>query len=233
MARSFRFPTVRSAAAALTVTMVAVSVLAAFLAPLARALLFSPLAVREDLALWQPVTYALVAASPGSVIFGGLILYSIGGSLEQAWGPVRLLRFAFGVPAGAALLTLALSFLWPALGLHSWPGSHVMSGALWVAYGLWYSRQQLSFWGVPVTGNVFALLGVGFVFLNAAYGGVGLVVPDAFAMALTWLLMRGWSPMNLWVRFRSWQLQRELGKRGVNLRVVEGGRKSDRDQYLN
>ncbi len=44
-----------------------------------------------------------------------------------------------------------------------------MGRALWVAYGLSFGRRQTNFWGLPVSGNVFALIGVGFVFLNGAF----------------------------------------------------------------
>lgn len=110
-----------------------------------------------------------------------------------------------------------------------------MTGALWVAYGLHIGRGPANFWGVPTTGNVLALIGVGFVFLNAAFAGLSTVIPSAFALLFTFLYTRGFRPSELWTRFRSWQLQRELNKRSAHLRSIDGGQRNvgrDSDKYL-
>lgn len=230
-----RLPSVRSAAAALAIGVIAVSVLAAVVRPLQLVLGLAPEAVTDRFFLWQVVSYAFLEVSPVGVIFGALITWSLGGALEAMWGRRRFLTFTFGVVALAALATVGLSLLAPALVAPLYPGGMVMTGALWVAYGLHLGRAQANFWGFPTTGNVLALIGAGFVFLNAAFGGLSMVIPEAFALLFTFLASRGVRPGLWWTRFRGWQLERDLKKRSRHLRSIDGGRRSGgagSDKYL-
>jgi hypothetical protein len=110
----------------------------------------------------------------------------------------------------------------------------VLGTALWVAYGLSYGQAQVNFWGLPVTGNVFALIGAGFVLLNGAYGGWAMVIPDLVCIGLTVAYVKGASPRLLWLRFTSWRLQRQLKGRSGHLRVVTKDRNigGGSDNYL-
>jgi membrane associated rhomboid family serine protease len=234
---SFRLPSVQSAAAALAVALVATSVLVAVFRGLAPYLLLVPELVVSRFYVWELVTYGLLETSPMGVIFGAIILWSLGGALEARWGQRRFLLFSAGIVAAAGAATVALSLVVPALVVEGYPGGTVLTGSLWVAYGLLVGRSQTNFWGLPLTGNLLALIGAGFVFLSAAFGGIRNVIPDVFALTFTWLVVRGYSPGRLWTRLRSWQLERELKRRSGHLRSVEGGRRSsgpnDRDQFLN
>lgn len=220
----------------LAVALVVVSVVVAiFQQPLGLYVPLIPAAVVGSLFLWQPLTYCFVEASPTGVIFGGIILWSIGGVLEHSWGRRRLLTFALGVTVLAGVMTVLLALVWPALLARPFVGGGAMAGSLWVAYGLANGPRQINFWGLPVTGNVFALIGAGFIFLNAAFGGLAAVVPDAFALLFTFLASRGVSPGPLWTRFRSWSLERSLKRRASHLQVIAGEKRnmpSDSDRYL-
>lgn len=235
MARlGFRFPTIRSTAGAMAIALIAVSVLVAIVKPLQVLLPLWPEAVLRGF-VWQLVTYGFVEVSPMGVIFGALITWSIGTGLEQQWGRKRFLWFTFGVISLGAVFTVLLSLVLPDLVRSGYPGGTVLTGSLWVAYGLQIGRGQTNFWGAPVTGNVLALIGVGFVFLNAAFAGLSHVIPEAFALLATFLYMRGARPSELMVRFRSWQLERDLKKRSSHLRGIDGGRRNvggDSDKYL-
>jgi len=233
---SFNLPSVRSASAGLAVALVATSVAVALFSPLGGFLLLVPGLVVHSLFVWQLVTYALVETSPMGVIFGALIVWSIGGLLEARWGPRRFLTFAGGIAATSAAATVVLSLLVPSVVASAYPGGNVLTGSLWVAYGLLVGRSQTNFWGLPVTGNVLALIGAGFVVLGAAFGGLSAFIPDVFALAFTFLVIRGYSPTRLWTRLRSWQLEKDLRRRSAHLKAVEGGRRApprDRDQFLN
>ena len=104
-----------------------------------------------------------------------------------------------------------------------------MGSALWVAYGLSFAGAEVNFWGIPLTGNSFALVGVGFVVLQAAFSSWVSVVPDAFALALTFGYMRGGSPHVLVLRFQHWRLQRQLKGRAKHLKLVAKDRNMPRD----
>ena len=94
------------------------------------------------------------------------------------------------------------------------------AGALWVAYGFSHGSRQTNFWGMPVSGNAFAGIGILFVVLNAVLHSWEQVVPDAFAIALTFGYVRYGSPSDAWLRFRGALLQRKLKRRGKHLKVV-------------
>ena len=62
-----------------------------------------------------------------------------------------------------------------------------------------------------------------------------LLFPEAFGLLFTFFYMRGAQPSQLWTRFRSWQLDRDLKKRSAHLKGIDGGRRNvggDSDKYL-
>jgi membrane associated rhomboid family serine protease len=192
-------------------------------------LILVPGLVFKSYAFWQPVTYAFIETSPMGVIFGALIAWSIGGALEQTWGPRRLVGFAIGVTVLAGLCTLALSYPVGALWARPFAGGTVMTSALWVAYGLSFGQRQTNFWGMPVTGNVLALIGVGFVFLNGAFQSWLGIIPEVFALGLTFLYLKVGTPRLLWLRFTSWRLHRQLKSRSKHLTLLSDERNTPRD----
>jgi membrane associated rhomboid family serine protease len=199
-------------------------------------LVLVPAAVVERLHLWQPVSYVFVAQDLIGLIFGVLITWQLGGALEMTWGPRRLLVFAVGTTVIAGVLTVLAGLAVPRIWSLPFGGGTVMTTALWIAYGLSMGRGQTNFWGIPLTGNTLALIGVAFIVLGGVYGGFYGVLPDVFGAALTWGYVRGGRPRVLWLRFQSWRLQRQLRGRSKHLRVVgrDGqGTPNGSDRYLN
>lgn len=231
---NFRMPSIRSAAGAMAIGVVVTSLLAAIFKPLSTFVLLVPeLVVRGY--VWQLFSYAFVEVTPMGVIFGALILWNLGGAVESQWGRKRFVWFSLGVTALAGACTVLLSLLIPSLVRQGYPGGMVLTGSLWVAYGLQIGTRQTNFWGAPVSGNLLAIIGAGFVFLNAAFSGISTVIPDAFGLLFTFLYMRGAQPSRWWLRFRSWQLDRDLKKRSAHLKGIDGGRRNvggDSDKYL-
>ncbi|MGZ5959423.1 MAG: DUF1751 domain-containing protein [Myxococcaceae bacterium] len=179
--------------------------------------------------VWQPLTYGFVESSPMGVIFGALILWQLGGALEQSWGTRRMGLFAVGTTVLAGLVTVLLALGIPALRAIPYPGGFVMGSALWVAYGLSFGRRQTNFWGLPVSGNVFALIGVGFVFLSGAFSGFQFIVPSAAALLLTWAYLRIGGPSDWLLRLQGWRLHRQLRSRSKHLSLVSPDRNTPRD----
>jgi len=229
---SFGLPPIQTAAAKLAVALIVGSLIYAVAVP---QLALNPGSVLRSFTLWQLISYAFVETSPMGVIFGALILWSIGGSLEQTWGARKLVTFALAVPVLAAVLTVLLSLLITNLQGFVFGGGHVMTSALWVAFGLSWGNRQTGFWGMPVTGNVLALIGVGFVVLNAAFSTWMVVVPDAFGIAMTFAFVKLNFPGGTLERFSSWRLRRQLDKRRSHLNVVSGDKRNtpnDSDRFL-
>ena len=229
-------PSLNTTASKLAVGLIVGSVVCALTAnSLGQWLLLSPVLVVHGLALWQPLSYAFIERSPMGVIFGALILWSLGGALETSWGSRRTLVFALGVTASAGVLTTLLALLVPGLMGATFAGGTVMATALWVAYGLSYGRGQTNFWGMPVTGNQFAAIGAGFVLLNAAFARSVLpVLPDVFALTLTFVTIRFGGPQVWFLRASNWRLHRQLRGRAKHLRVIGKDRNHppDSDRYL-
>lgn len=223
---------VESMAARLAIGIVAGSVLTLLLKNSVGALfLLNPLGFFSNLWLWQPLTYAFVEVNPLGIIFGAIIMYSIGGALEQTWGSRRLLGVLLGGTVLAGVLTavlMGLVFRVPGL---SYAGGTVMTTLAWVAYGLTIGRGQANFWGIPLTGNMLAGIGAGFVVLNALTSSWLAQLPELFALAIAFAYVRGGSPRALMMRLQHWRLQRQLRGRSKHLRVMRDERPNDR--YLN
>jgi membrane associated rhomboid family serine protease len=237
MRGSFRpvFPSVQGAAARLALALVVGSVIFALgREAFAERLLLVPGLVLGRLWVWQPLSYAFVETSPLGVLFGALILWQLGGALEQSWGGRRMVLFAIGTTVAAGILTVLLALaVRPLWGL-PFAGGTVMASNLWVAFGLAWGRRQTNFWGLPLTGNLLALIGVFFVFLNGAFSNFFNVVPPALGLLLTWCYLRLGGPGEWLLRLRGWRLQRQLRSRARHLKLVSPERNTprDSDRYL-
>ncbi|QSQ13404.1 DUF1751 domain-containing protein [Myxococcus landrumensis] len=226
----FGLPGLESMSSKLAVGLVAGSVMYLLLRAQGSFLLLMPSGVFGHLFIWQPLTYAFIESEPLSIIFGAMLLWSIGGWLEGYWGAKRLLMVAVGCTALAGYL-LGLAALFIPMP-YAYQGGWVMCSVLWVAYGLTIGKGQTNFWGIPLSGNAFAAIGAGFVLLRVLTAGFAGQLPHIVAMVLVLAYVRGASPKRLLLYFQHWRLQRQLRDRSKHLHVVPKDR-PDRDQYLN
>lgn len=224
---------VRSVSAKLAIVLIAGSVLTFLFGP--RLLVLNPDLVLEHAAVWQLVTYAFVAGDPLGVIFGALVVWSMGSALEATWGSRRLIWVVLGCCLTAAVLTVLTALAFPSLAGHQYAGAWVMGSVIWVGYGLSLGRAQTNFWGLPVTGNVLALIGVGFVLLYVlAMHSVVPLLPELYGIALVAGYIKMGSPRVWLLRFQSWRFQRQFRVRSKHLRVISKDRNTsgDSDRYL-
>jgi len=201
-------------------------------------LLFAPFRTLFYLELWRPFSSLFIATSPLEVIFGALIIYSIGGILESRWSRKRFLAVALGIPLIAEVIVLIATLVSPDLFARPvYSGSRQVVATLWIIYGLvaHFSHEMLNFWGTPITGKTFALIGVGFVVLGGVFGGFMPVLPELLSVALSYLYMyrhRLFRVRNqLELRYYDWKLKRLKGR--SQLRVIKGSRQerdSDDDE---
>lgn len=216
----FTLPPVKSLPAALAVALVVFSVASELLKHTGFTLRLMTSEVLE-LALWQPFTWVLVETSPSGVIFGALIIWSLGQRLEAWIGRGRFLRLCFGIPFIVGLLLIPLSLAFKTLAFIAFGGGGLIAMAIWVTYGLMIGPRMSNFFGLPVTGYVFALIGAGFNLLSAVFYSPWVVVPELLGLGLVVLRWRFGGSEGLWVMFRSWQLERTLRRRSKHLKVVE------------
>ncbi len=156
-------------------------------------LLLSPDAVLHG-AVWQLVSYCFIETGTMHVLFGAVILISIGGMLETWWGRKKMLRFVVGVPVVSGVLTTVLALVIPSLRTTYFAGGAAMVSATWCAYGWSLGQLPTNFWGITVTGNQLAAIGIGFVVMQGAFGSVAHAVPEALAIALAYGYVRRFRP---------------------------------------
>jgi hypothetical protein len=184
---------------------------------------------------WQPFTFVVLENNPFAVLLGALVAWSMGRVLEMTWGTRRVVLFALGVTALSGVLTVAASLAWRGLDRWAYHGGGVLTSVLWLAYGWSWGRRQTNFWGLPLSGNMLAGIGLLFVALNILQAfSVAPFLPHVLAAGLTWLYVRYGSPLSWWDRLRAWQLQRRLRARSSHLHVVGRDRSagSGSDRYL-
>jgi len=229
------FSAFRNSAHILAITTVVASVINGLMAQSGAELFsFCPDLILHGFQIWRPFTALVVALNPLEVIFGALIIYSIGGMLESRWGRATFLKLALGIPFAAQCIVLLIALVAPGLlAGRVYSGTSSVMTTLWVLFGLlsWFSGQMLNFWGTPVNGKTFALIGAGFVFLGAAFSGLGLVLPELIAVGLSYGYMyRPRSPrlmQRIELAYYTWKLERL--KKKTRLRVVKGMR-NDSDE---
>jgi membrane associated rhomboid family serine protease len=198
-------------------------------------LLFAPFRVVFSLEVWRPFTALLISTSPAEIIFGTLIIYSIGGALEARWPKQRFLKIIFGIPLAAEALVslLAAVFGAPLVGAF-YTGARLIITTLWIIFGLeaHFSRERLNFWGTPITGKTFALIGLGFVVLSAVFAGPSSVLPDLFTALFCYLYMYRYTfrryTGKLKMKFYEAKLKKLKGR--GELKVIRGFRDRNDDE---
>ena len=120
--------------------------------------MLSPAAIRHG-ELWRLVSWPFVQDQPLTLLFGGLMLYSFGNQLAYDWGEGRFLWTFVLLTVGAAILTVALAFVWTPLMAFGHVGMWPPVIGLLLMWSLRYPDQQMSFWGVlPMSGRTRAIL---------------------------------------------------------------------------
>lgn len=231
----FRVPSFSNAATVLALAVIGTSTAYALLERAGVSLLLTPAMVMGQYAYWQLLTFIPATWGTGPVLFGALIIWNMGAPLEAQWGRRRFLWFTLGVTALSGVFTVALSWVLLPLGAVTVRGADILSSIIWVAWGLvnWHRPMNLFF--ATLTGRGFALLGVVMTLLNGVFASFWLVIPDLFALAVTFAVVRlGWSPAELWLRFQSARLRRQLSRRSSHLTVLSGDEPRSRgsDKYL-
>jgi membrane associated rhomboid family serine protease len=228
-----RWVSPRSTGGQMALLLVVSSVLVAAARAVGEQLLLQPADVIEQFKLWQLVTPTfIVPPSPLSLIFGVIILLQSGSWFDERWGRQRTWIFVVGVNVIANALTVAVGFLSTNVFLMAFAGGYTTIEALWVAQGLLIGPGRISWFGFPITGYAFAVIGAAFTLLAGLTGSWAAVVPQLLGLVVTIAWVQGYTPSQLWLRFRSNQLERELKRRSSHLSVIQG-QKKDRDSYLN
>jgi membrane associated rhomboid family serine protease len=155
---------------------------------LSRAVLAPPYVLRGQ--AWRLLTYAFCELDALPFVFAALTLVWIGRDLVAAWGARRFLGAYVGIAVAAALVTILIGLLWPAVGAGAYAGSWIVLDGLLVAWGLTHPTRPLRFFGVvPLTGRHLVTVTLGGTVLYALFRGVPTYVPHFVSelLVLAWL----------------------------------------------
>jgi membrane associated rhomboid family serine protease len=109
---------------------------------------------------WTIATYPLVTLNILTLIWSGMWMFFIGGSLERSWGSSRFAIFFFAM---AALFGLGITIGWLLLGTRASEDAQFLVGlypplaGVTVAWGLLMPEESVSIWFVPVRAKYIAL----------------------------------------------------------------------------
>jgi membrane associated rhomboid family serine protease len=164
-------------------------------------------------ALWQILTYPFLALHPIALLLAILMYGWFGGTLESWWGSPRFFKFYFGITALSAVVTVLLSFFWPALAAERFLGPYPILGAMIVAWGLTFpDREVRLFFVLPVKGIHIVWISVGITVLYVIFSGsVAPFVPHIVAMAASALTVTGaWRGRRVFLQMRKLQIQAQI-----------------------
>lgn len=175
----------------------------------------------HELRFWQMITYPLIHGDPISLLFDGLVIFFLGGSLERAWGTARFIAFFFLSGIVAGFTVLLLTFLIPSVvpaGFFLGQTVHFVS--LGVAFGAInpYARIYIYF-VLPIEGRWLGVISAVLeLFFNAhAYGGpIGAVIAIGVTGLFSWYYTRGLPSFprgggpGLKDRFERWQQRQRM-----------------------
>jgi len=220
----------------LALLMVVVTVLGEISATIGTNVVLRPHSVLTELKLWQVLTWLFVMpASPLSIIFGILISIQTGAFLEERLGRRKLWAAILGGGVLTAVLTIAVGLLSPTVATLSFDGAWTVLTCMWVMQGLIVGNGRLNFWSLPVSGYAFAVIGAVFSLWPLLRGLWQVVIPTIIALSMTLAWFFGLTPASAWLRFRSWQLSRQLSRRSSHLKVVSDDKRNmpnDSDRFL-
>ncbi len=194
----------------------------------------APAAVFERAWIWQAATYMFLHAGPMHILFNMLGVWMFGVELERLWGTKFFVRYYAVTGIGAAVTTLAVSFLPFAFAQSVYASLTVgASGALYgilLAFAMYYpNRPILMMLLFPVPAKYFVII-IGA--LSFATGGGGVAHAAHFGGLLfgfLYLRKGGGGSLTAEIKYRylKWKMNRLRRK----FDVYSGGR-GDWDRHV-
>jgi membrane associated rhomboid family serine protease len=189
-------------------------------------LAFCPGALRQG-RIWTPLTYTFLNPDPFLLIFAGLGLWMMGGSLETMWGTKKFLFFYFASSVLAALATAVVAIFFPTVANSYYTGNWVVLEALAAAFAVALPTARIFLYFVPVEARLLLPISAGITVLYMIFRGWQPFLPQLFGLGAGVLLAGGRlrTPRQLLLRLRVFWIDRRLRSR--NLRVVREDKDDD------
>lgn len=148
---------------------------------------------------WRLLTYPLVSVNPIGLLFYGLMLWWVGGSLERSWG-TRFFAIFFGLMS--LITALGMSAGAATIGVQSFNIDNWLPlAALIIAWCMLNPDQEIRLWGViPILAKWLALGEVLYIFFVYAQAHVvlGMSALLGCAASFAWVRTRGWHDIHLY-----------------------------------
>jgi len=218
------------------VVSILVPITGAFGESLKALLAFTPAALWHGF-VWQPFTYTFLNPDPLGLVFAGLGLWFMGGSLEAMWGTRRFVTFYFATSVLAALATAVIGIFAGRVASFPYFGNWVVIEALAAAFAVSLPSARIFLYFLPIEARLLLPISAGITLLFMIFYGAVPYLPQMFALGAGVLFAGGFrTPRQLLLRLKVWWIDRRLRSR--RLRVVRGeddapgqGR-SGSDKYL-
>jgi membrane associated rhomboid family serine protease len=190
--------------------------------------------------LWVLFTATLIPDihEPLTLLMPLFSLYFFGTTLEDRWGPKKILAFLFGSAAFAFLVQIAVGAIIPQLAQPTWYGSLGMTEAVAVAWALNNRDATVRlFFVFPVSGTMLLV----FIFVLSVFNVFAMKAPSEGLVTPFGGMLAGWlfgdvSPLRRFVlQMRLRRLQAETAAlrtsqasarrraAGPPLRIIQGG----------
>ena len=195
---------------------------------------FSPQAVIEQFAIWQPFTYMFLHSTGGffHILFNMLALWMIGTDLERTWGTRFFTKYYLITGLGAAAASFVMALFNDAFYYSVTIGASGAIYGLLLAFAMYFPHRQLILFIFPVPSRIAVTILGAISFLssvNGPGGGVahwahlgGLVVGYLYLK----MLRSRFRPMDeLKYRYLRWK----MGRARSRFDVYSGGRSNDDD----
>jgi membrane associated rhomboid family serine protease len=202
-----------------------------------------PIDVVTRLWVWQIATYMFLHVGLAHILFNMLALWMFGGELERMWGTRYFLKFYAVSGVGAALLTIAISFL-PFGWAESLRYAHVVgaSGAIYgllLAYGLSFPNRPIYMYFVfPIPAKYFVMIMGALAFYSSVTDTRGVAhVTHLGGLVVGYLYLRSHHllrgiRLSPWAEVKYRYLKWKMGRMRKRFDVYQGGRHDDWNQRI-
>ena len=192
-----------------------------------------------NFALWQPVTYMFLHGGIFHILFNMLALWMFGVELERMWGSRFFVKYYFVAGVGAAVTTLACSFLPFAFANQLYYSLTIgASGAVYgilLAYARYFPHRPIMLYFVfPIPAKYFVMI-IGAISLLSAMSGPGGGIAHAThlgGLVAGYLYLRSGARTHLIAEIKYRYLKWRINRMRRRFDVYSGGRADDVDRRV-
>ena len=198
-----------------------------------------PADVLERFAVWQPLTYMFLHGGIFHILFNMLALWMFGVELERMWGTRYFLKFYFVAGVGAAVTTLALSFLPVSFGNELYYSLTIgASGAVYgilLGYARYFPDRPIYLYFVfPIPAKYFVMI-IGAISLLSSMGASGGGIAHTThlgGLVAAYLYIKGGGRTHVVAEIKYRYLKWRINKMRRRFDVYSGGRADDVDRRV-